>query len=288
MRLLPGLLLVTMLLDAAPAAVKRVEKRLSRPDGVKIVYDVRGTHLSSRGDTTLVFVHGWASERGAWREQADYFAESYRVVTLDLAGHGQSTTGRRKVWTLASLSDDVRAVMERLKLKRVILVGHSMGGPVSLLAATQEPGVRAVVLVDSLHNAEKNLTRGEADQFAGMFVKDFRGAMTQVIGGMFPQGSALQGEVTAKAVKGDAAILTALIRDYPNVNFPALLQAVQVPVRAINAAPRVASDPDTNLAVNRKYADFDATVLSEVGHFLMLERPGEFNAMLREWLTALK
>ena len=58
-------------------------------------------------------------------------------------------------------------------------------------------------------------------------------------------------------------------------------------MRAINAAVRTPGDPATNLAVNRKYADFDATILSGPGHFLMLERPGEFNAILREWLSVL-
>ena len=56
------LLLSTLLLDPSVPAVKK----LGRPDGVKIAYDVRGA-----GETTLVFIHGWSSERGVWREQAN-------------------------------------------------------------------------------------------------------------------------------------------------------------------------------------------------------------------------
>ena len=272
------LLLSLMLLDPTTP----VTKKLARPDGVRIAYDVRGA-----GENTLVFLHGWASERGAWREQANYFAAANQVVTIDLAAHGQSTAGRRKTWTLLSLADDVRAVVERLKLKRVILIGHSMGGPVALLAAARLPMVRAVVLVDSVHNAEANLTREQADSFAGIFAKDFRGTITPMIRGMFPAGSPLADEVIGKAIVTNPAILTALIRDYPNVDFPAALRALRIPVRAINAAVRTPGDPATNLAVNRKYADFDATILSGPGHFLMLERPGEFNAILREWLSVL-
>ena len=270
------LLLSLMLLDTP------VTKKLGRPDGVRITYDVRGA-----GETTLVFLHGWASERGAWREQANYFAAAYQVVTIDLAAHGQSTAGRRKAWTLAGLAGDVRAVVERLKLKRVILIGHSMGGPVALLAAARLPVVRAVVLVDSVHNAEANLTREQAESFAGPFTKDFRSTITPMIRSMFPAGSPLADEVIGKAIVANPAILTALIRDYPNVDFPAALRALRIPVRAINAAVRAPGDPATNLAVNRRYADFDATILSGPGHFLMLERPGEFNAILREWLSVL-
>ena len=272
------LLLSLMLLDPTTP----VTRKLARPDGVRIAYDVRGA-----GENTLVFLHGWASERGAWREQANYFAAAHQVVTIDLGAHGQSTAGRRKAWTLLGLADDVRAVVERLKLKRVILVGHSMGGPVALLAAARLPMVRAVVLVDSVHNAEANLTREQADSFAGIFAKDFRGTITPMIRGMFPAGSPLADEVIGKAIVTNPAILTALIRDYPNVDFPAALRALRIPVRAINAAVRTPGDPATNLAVNRKYADFDATILSGPGHFLMLERSGEFNAILREWLSVL-
>ena len=272
------LLLSLMLLDPAMP----VTKKMVRPDGVRITYDVRGA-----GANTLVFLHGWASERGAWREQANYFAAANQVVTIDLAAHGQSTAGRRKAWTLASLADDVRAVVERLKLKRVTLIGHSMGGAVALLAAARLPTVRAVVLVDSVHNAEANLTRKQADILADTFAKDFPGTITPMIRGMFPVGSPLADEVIGKAIVPDPAILTALIRDYPNVDFTEALKALRIPVRAINAAVRTPGDPATNLAVNRKYGDFDATILSGPGHFLMLERPGEFNAILREWLSVL-
>lgn len=275
--------MIHLLLLTALSLDGTVSRTVSRPEGVRIAYDVRGS-----GDTTLVFVHGWASERGAWREQADYFAQNYRVVTLDLAAHGQSKAGRRKVWTLSGLADDVSAVVQKLKLKHAILVGHSMGGPVSLLAAARLPAVKAVILVDSVHNADNKMTREQADGFAGLFEKDFRGTITPMIRGMLPAGSPLADEVIGHAVKTNPAILTALIRDYPNLDYAAMLRALKIPVRAINAAPRTAADPATNLAVNRKYGDFDATVLPGPGHLLMLERPGEFNAILREWLDVLK
>lgn len=273
------LLLTALLLDPAVPVVKK----LARPDGVKLTYDVRGT-----GETTLVFVHGWASERSAFREQASYFAAMNQVVTLDLAAHGESSAGKRRTWTLGALADDVRAVVQKLKSKRVVLVGHSMGGPISLMAAAGMPNCAAVILVDSLHNADGKLSPEEAARFSGRFERDFAGTMTRSIAGMFPPGSPLAAEVTTRALKGNPAILVALIRDYPRLDPPAMFRAVRVPIRAINAAPRSADDPATNLAVNRKYADFDATVLQGPGHYLMLERPGEFNAILREWLSVLK
>ncbi|NIS33422.1 MAG: alpha/beta hydrolase, partial [Actinobacteria bacterium] len=51
--------------------------------GLTLHYDTRGS-----GDTALVFVHCWACDRAYWREQLDVFADRYRVVSLDLGGHG--------------------------------------------------------------------------------------------------------------------------------------------------------------------------------------------------------
>jgi pimeloyl-ACP methyl ester carboxylesterase len=64
-----------------------------------------------------------------------------------------------------------------------------------------------------------------------------------------------------------------------------LLAQAHVPIRAINAAPP--RSPRTAIETNRRYADYDATVMEGVGHFMMLERPAEFNAQLRRTLSAL-
>ena len=78
-------------------------------------------------------------------------------------------------------------------------------------------------------------------------------------------------------------VAVALIRDFENLNFPALFSNAGVPIRAINAMP-AAMTPTTNIDGNRQYADFDATLMEGVGHFLQLENPQEFNRQLRAYL----
>ena len=113
-------------------------------DGVPIRYDAAG-----KGDPALVFVHCGGCNRGFWDGQMAYFAAKHRVVALDLAGHGQSGGGR-KDWTMAAFGQDVMSVVEALGLKRVVLIGHSLGGPAVLEAARHMPGrVAGLVLVDS-------------------------------------------------------------------------------------------------------------------------------------------
>lgn len=253
-------------------------------DGVPIVYDVRG-----HGDVALVFIHCWACDRSFWRDQLDAFAADYRVVALDLAGHGASGKARR-FWSIAGLAGDVRAVVEALKLERVILIGHSMGGPVALAAAAEMPTrTVGVVCADAIQNVEYEFPQQAVDQMLAAFSADFAGTMRQMVGSMFPPtaDTGLVAWVAARGAAADTAAVLALVRDFPNFNLRRALTEAKVPVRCVNAAPRPPAGPVTTVDINRKYGDFDAVLMDSVGHYLMLERPAEFNAKARAFVEEL-
>ncbi len=258
-----------------PAAIKGTARAA---DGVSIAYDVRG-----KGDTALVFIHGWCGDRSYWNEQLDAFAKDYRVVAVDVAGHGESGTNRAK-WTIAGLAADVEAVVKELGLKRVVLIGHSMGGPISLIAAKRMPErIIGVVGVDTLHNAEYDFPKDQREAFAAKFESDFAGTMAGGIKMMFPPDKAdpaLVKRLTDKAVKTDPKVAIALLLDFNNVNLKADLSAAKVPVRCVNSTPFGPFSIPTAIDINRKYADFDAVVIEGTGHYPMLERPAEFNEKL--------
>jgi pimeloyl-ACP methyl ester carboxylesterase len=247
------------------------------PDGTAIAYEVRGT-----GDPTLVFIHCWACDRSYWRYQVEEFSKTQRVLVMDLAGHG--TSGKNRVnWTIEGLGEDVAGLVTSLALPDVVLVGHSMGGPVALVAASRLAGkVRGIVCADTLHNAETAVPRDMVDQLAAGFEKDFPGAITQMVQAMFPPGvdAAVMQEVTTKGAAVERAPAIGLFRDFPNFDAKAALQNAGVPIRCINAAPRPPITPVTAVEVNRRYADFDDVLMEDIGHYVQLERPQEFNENL--------
>ncbi|MBW3564827.1 MAG: alpha/beta hydrolase [Acidobacteria bacterium] len=252
-------------------------------DGTRIAYDVRGS-----GEPALVFVHCWACDREFWREQANEFADDYTVVTLDLAGHGDSGRGRSN-WTVTGLAADVEAVVDDLDLDRVILIGHSMGGPVSLAAAARMPGrVEGIVAVDTLHNVEMEMPEEQQERIVGAFANDFDATVEQFVPMLTRNADqALVAWMTERAKAADRTAVVELMKDFMTVDEAALLRAAGAPIRAINAAPHPPILAPTAIEINRKYADFDAVLIDEVGHYIQLERPEEFNTKLREVLESL-
>src|SRR5689334_271292 len=95
------------------------------PDGIHVQYRVYGS-----GEPALVLVHGWSCDSNYWREQVPELRKKYTVITVDLAGHG-GTDGARSNWSMASFGQDVATALAAVPGQKVILVGHSMGGPVA-------------------------------------------------------------------------------------------------------------------------------------------------------------
>ena len=158
---------------------KPTKQTIRADDGLSIACEVRG-----KGDTALIFLHGWCGDREYWKHQIDVFAVDYRVVAIDQAGHGESGKDR-KDWSVSGLAGNVSAVEKTLGLKRVILVGHSMGGPVALLAAKRMPGtVIAVIGVDTFQNAELKRPEEATKKFLESFQTDFKGTMRAGLPGL--------------------------------------------------------------------------------------------------------
>jgi len=263
-------------------AAEPEDRTVAAADGTPIVYDVRGS-----GQPALVFIHCWACDRSFWREQLDTFAADHTVVAIDLPGHGASGRDREE-WTLEAYADDVVRVVDDLDLDRVVLVGHSMGGPISLLAAARlGEGAEGVVCVDALHDAEYTWPEEEVQAWIAGMEEDYEGTMRAGVAALVPGDSALATWIAERGLLADREALLALIPEDQAFDLAGALAAADVPVRCINAAPYGPFSIPTAIETNRSYADFDASIMDGVGHYLHLERPVEFNRRLRETLQEM-
>jgi len=280
MVLLPALVLACSPKDpAVPAEMTTRTATALSTDGVEVEYDVRGS-----GPVALVFIHGWICDRTHWRRQVDAFSDGHTVVTLDLAGHGNSGTDR-DAWTIDRFGADVQAVVEALDLPRVILVGHSMGGQVALAAAARMPDrVLGVVGADTLHNVEAAVDPG--NRLMKMYEADFTGTCASFVEFMFPEpteDAGLPDWIRSNMCDADTEIALAVGRQMLTLDQPAMLAAAGVPVRCINSTTTATTDVEANL----RHGNYDAVLMQGVGHFVMLERPAEFNRLLAEAIEEL-
>ena len=250
-------------------------------DGVPISYAVQG-----KGDVALVFVHCWGCNRHLWDNQVAEFSKKYQVVTIDLPGHGDAGQGR-KTWSVESYGDDVKTVVTKLNLKRVVLVGSSMGGPIALEAAKRMPDrMVAIVPVDTLQNVEMKLPPEQVEAVLNQMRADFKGSTTALMNQFFFSAStpdAVKTRVLADIHSRNPETAIAILKGIFSYDAAPALKEVKVPIRAIN------SDLNpTNLEVNRKYApQFDVVIIKGTGHYPMLEDPARFNTMLSDILQKL-
>lgn len=262
---------------AAPSVVRGT---VASADGVPIAYTAQG-----QGDPALVFIHGGFCDATFWSEQVDVFARDYRIVTLDLAGHGASGIERPE-WTLEAYGHDVKAVVEELDLDRILLIGHSMGGPVSLAAAQLMPErVAGIIAVDTLQDMGYEWDEEAWQARMDAFREDFAGACQGMVQDSFREDADPEVVATVRERLCDAPpeVGTALLEMFSSYDMAAQVQAVRAPIRALNADLW-----PTNVEGNRQYAPgYEAVIMEGTGHFPMLERPEEFNQHLAELIRGL-
>jgi len=253
----------------------------SSVDGVPVAFDVRGTD-----EPTLVFIHGLAGDRSDFDGQMSYLAESFQVVAVDLPGSGES--GRaRTMWTMAAFGEDVVSVADQLGLDDMVLVGHSLGGDVTVEAALRLGGrVRGLIWVSSYRSLGTPMSSEQMEEWLAPFRTNFVSATQDLARRNFgPHADPdLVERVTAKMAAADPERVVELLIAW-RLNEPALLRGlreVAVPVVAIN--------PDFK---PNDQASFDShgvelKVMSDVGHFAMMENPDEFNDLLADTISNLR
>jgi pimeloyl-ACP methyl ester carboxylesterase len=100
--------------------------------------------------TPMMLIHGFGNEAHIWEDFAPKVAEHYRVLALDLRGHGESAWDPKGGYDYPNHVADLEAVTAQLNIERMVLVGHSLGGRVSMLYAGRHPEKLAgLVIVDS-------------------------------------------------------------------------------------------------------------------------------------------
>ena len=244
-------------------------------DGVMINYYIKGSEKKA-----LVFVHGYSCSSEYWWPQLEYFSKNYTTVAVDLAGHGESGLNRKE-YSMEAFGDDVKSVIEHLDLDKVVLIGHSMGGPVIVKAARSlGTKTRLIIGVDTFHDLTTEGIGGFARIAVNTMFQLFYDSMTEdSIDDFFIErtDNDLEEWIRNDALKSPKNISQGTLDALLTMNYPESLSELSVPMIALNARSFRETKLDSNFDT---YKDLQIEFMEDVGHFIMLERPDEFNKWL--------
>lgn len=124
---------------------------------VSNLFNIDGTAYKIFGDRppTLIFIHGVGMCGEIWQPQVEYFSKSYRVITYDFLGHGQSPLPKNEP-TLDDYVEQLNNLVGTIGVSNFSLVGHSMGAIISVAYARKFPlKVNALVPLNIVFNRSK-------------------------------------------------------------------------------------------------------------------------------------
>ena len=262
-------------LGAPLSEIGFVKKSTTSSDGVEIIYYEKGA-----GNKTLLFIHGYGCNSKYWWAQLQHFSKNYRVISIDIGGHGQSGTNRDD-YTMANFGADVVAVMNQENIEQSYLIGHSMGGPVALEAAVVlQDRVTAIIGVDTFHN----IAKAPASPFVKLMVNTmfrFRqsSSTNDAVTKQFREDANLdlKNWVSQKAETTDPRASRGSLSSIIAMDYPTQLKKINVPIITLNSRFWM----DTEVEEGQKeYSKYEVSFIDGVGHYVMMEKPTYFNKWL--------
>ncbi|HKS41784.1 MAG TPA: alpha/beta hydrolase [Blastocatellia bacterium] len=265
--------------DHSQKSLSEAQSHYTTLDGSRVHYKSLG-----RGDHTLIFIHGWTCNMDFWRSQVPGFTDKTRVIAIDLPGHGQSDKPKID-YTMDLFARAVDAVMRDAKVEKAVLVGHSMGAPVIRQFYRKYPQkTLALVIVDGgLRPFGK---KEQIEPFLAMLRgPNYKETVNSMVDGMLR---------TVKSAELRQQIKDSMLATPQHVVVSAMEgmmdEAIYKPDK-INAPVLtvLAKSPtwqsDTEQFFRSLAPNLDYHMMEDVSHFLMMEKPAEFNAMLSVFLV---
>jgi pimeloyl-ACP methyl ester carboxylesterase len=282
-------------------------RRVAGADGL----DLHLLEWSDEG-VALLLLHGFGNDAHIWDDFAPAVAPYYRTLALDHRGHGDSAWDTERRYDLETMVRDVEAVIEALEIRRLVLIGHSLGGRVATFFAAAHPARMAgLVLVDIGPEVDaRGVTRirmetasnidpsfGSVDEYARLLSLHYPAARPDAIMRMARHGLR-QREDGRLVLKMDPILRGGLVRsETPEQAAERERRAMTEQWQALARIPcptlvvrGAASDifaPDTaDRMVDEVLQKGTLAVVPQAGHSVMTDNPEGFEAALSAFLLS--
>jgi len=253
-------------------------KRLQRPDGVTLAYQVHNPQASG---VPLLLTHGFGATSGMWAANIETLSVDRPVIVWDMRGHGSSDApddmGR---YSEQSSVADMAAILDAAGADRAVLGGMSLGGYLSLAFHLTHPQrVAALVLVDTGPGYKNDEARAKWNAWVERRAQELErdnapaGNSAEVAQAVHEHPEGLPRAARGVMAQKDARVITSL-------------DGISVPTLVVVGAQ------DTDFLagadyMHRKIPNSRKVVLDNAGHAANMDQPEMFNAAVRELLDAL-
>jgi pimeloyl-ACP methyl ester carboxylesterase len=154
--------------------------------------------------TVIVLIHGFLENSSMWNKITPELSKRNRVITIDLLGHGKSDC-LGYVHSMELFAATIKAVLKHLKIRKYILVGHSLGGYISLAIAKINPlQIKGLCLLNSTSNEDSEERKELRTRANKMVQNNFETMVKLSVSNLFHQGNLLKFKQEIKAVKEEA------------------------------------------------------------------------------------
>ena len=261
---------------------------LRAQSGINWHYDILG-----EGDN-LLFIHGWGVDKRIWRQQAKFFSQYYKVITVDLPGHGQSSWEKVELDTMAQ---DLKFLLQELGVDKVTIVGSSLGGLVALKLYEISPeGITRLIFVGAMPKFAKS-----ADYPHGLDIERIRklgkhleSDYPSIINVFFRSLFTRQERQTRRFKwlqifrRTDEVPAQKALAEYLDIlekeDLREVLKKVHVPMQFINGREDEICTKETVAFLKELSPHSRFDFFEQCGHFPFLSQPHEFNRILEDFL----
>ncbi len=268
-------------------SLQNLDSRYVKVEGIDVHYKVFGN-----GENKLVFIHGWGCDMNVWQKQFECFSANSQMVFIDLPGFGLSSKPRVN-YSQNLFAKSVYGVLKELNISDPVLIGHSLGYPVSRQVVKNYPDLKPrLCIVDGVYfmipkdSTERLKYMEQLDGFADLFTGDQRGQnINEFIKSLFidstPQDVIDYTNSTMKMVEEYVGHSTMqnLIKEEIWAEY-----TIDVPTIAVYA--NISELPEDNeYYLKKMHPNLDYQEVDNTGHFVMMEKPNEFNKILKEFVN---
>jgi len=267
------LIAALVLADCAHAPVSGP---VSTPNGAVYVDD------GGRGGLSVVFIHGNGADSTNWEAQLAHLRPTRRAVAIDLPGMGRSAPAANGDYSPKANAAAVDAAVSSIGLKRFVLVGHSYGGAVAATYAAAHPEkVAAVIYADSA--ASVPAMSPPMQKFIDALRADRMKVTRMWFAPMLkPSSQAVQDRVYATVEKSTVDAFAGALEKLAGYDARSVVNAYPGPKFVIYAA-----DIESSASFRPQFPELPAEKITGTGHWLMLDKPDEFNAALDKFLSQI-